>query len=145
MHPQPDRLPAGSDSVIISPRVNSSNETAMAYALLIVEPTGQRQTRTESEGREIYDRMQRFSEDLKSRGLLTMTQSLKTDTEGARVRVQGNQPTIVDGPFAEAKEMVGGFFILTCESRAQAIALAEECPAARWATVEVRELGPCFT
>ena len=133
------------NSVIIRSRVNSSNETAMAYALLIVEPSGQRQTRTEAEGRVLYERMVRYSEDLKSRGLLTMTQSLKTDTQGARVRVHGERPTVVDGPFAEAKEMIGGFFILTCESRAQAIALAEECPAARWATVEVRELGPCFS
>lgn len=133
------------NSVIIGPGINSSNETAMAYALLIVEPSGQRQTRTEAEGRALYERMVRFSEDLKSRGLLTMTQSLKTDTEGARVRVLGDRPTVVDGPFAEAKEMIGGFFLLTCESRAQAIALAEECPAATWATVEVRELGPCFT
>lgn len=133
------------NSVIIGSRDNSSNETAMAYALLIVEPSGQRQTRTEAEGRALYERMVRFSEDLKSRGLLTMTQSLKTDTQGARVRVHGDRPTVVDGPFAEAKEMIGGFFILTCESRAQAIALAEECPAARWATVEVRELGPCFS
>jgi hypothetical protein len=117
----------------------------MAYALLIVEPAGQRQTRSEAEGRALYERMVRFSEDLKSRGLLTMTQSLKTDTQGARVRVHGDRPTVVDGPFAEAKEMIGGFFILTCESRAHAIALAEECPAARWATVEVRELGPCFS
>jgi hypothetical protein len=133
------------NSVIIGSRNNSSNETAMAYALLIVEPSGQRQTRTEAEGRALYERMVRFSEDLKSRGLLTMTQSLKTDTEGARVRVLGDRPTVVDGPFAEAKEMIGGFFLLTCESRAQAIALAEECPAATWATVEVRELGPCFS
>src|ERR1700676_2584783 len=128
------------DSVIIGSRVNSSDEAAMAYALLIVEPAGQRQTRSEAEGRALYERMVRFSEDLKSRGLLTMTQSLKTDTQGARVRVHGDRPTVVDGPFAEAREMIGGFFILTCESRAQAIALAEECPAARWATVEVREL-----
>ena len=133
------------NSVIIRSRANSSNERAMAYALLIVEPSGQRQTRTEAEGRALYERMVRYSEDLKSRGLLTMTQSLKTDTQGARVRVHGDRPTVVDGPFAEAKEMIGGFFILTCESRAQAIALAEECPAARWATVEVRELGPCFS
>jgi hypothetical protein len=117
----------------------------MAYALMIVEPAGQRQTRTEAEGRELYDRMLRFSENLKTRGLLTMTQSLKSDAQGVRVRVQGGESSIVDGPFAEAKEMIGGFFLLTCESRAQAIAIAQECPAAQWATVEVRELGPCFT
>jgi hypothetical protein len=40
--------------------------------------------------------------------------------------------------------VVGGFFLLTCETREQAIAIARECPAAQWATVEVREFGPCF-
>jgi hypothetical protein len=116
----------------------------MAYLLLILEPAGQRRTRSESEGRELYDSMVRFSEALQSRGLLTMSQSLKTDTNGARVQVRGRDPIVVDGPFAEAKEMIGGFFLLTCETREQAIAIAGECPAARWATVEVRELGPCF-
>ncbi len=117
----------------------------MAYALLIVEPAGQRQERTEAEGRELYERMSRFSEELKSRGLLTMSQSLRSDVAGARVRVRDEQLTVVDGPFAEAKEMIGGFFLLTCETHAEALAIAKQCPAVRWATVEVRELGPCFT
>jgi hypothetical protein len=119
-------------------------ETAMAYMLLIVEPAGQRQTRTESEGRALYERMLAYSADLKSRGLLRMSQSLKADRSGTRVRVHGDKPSIVDGPFAEAKEIVGGFFLLECETRAEAIAIARECPAAEWATIEVRELGPCF-
>jgi len=40
--------------------------------------------------------------------------------------------------------MVGGFFWLRCDSRQQALDIAARCPAAAWATVEVRELGPCF-
>ncbi len=119
-------------------------EAPMAYMLLIVEQPGERAARTQAEGRILYDRMVRFSEDLKSRGMLTISQSLKTDADGARVRAQGNQVSIVDGPFAESKEMIGGFFLLTCETREQAIAIARECPAVQWATVEVRELGPCF-
>jgi hypothetical protein len=117
----------------------------MAYALVILEPPGQRQARTEAQGRVAYDRMVRFSEELRGRGLLTLAQSLASDTSGARVRVQNRQASIVDGPFAEAREMVGGFLLLTCETRAEAMAIAEQCPAAEWATVEVRELGPCFT
>jgi hypothetical protein len=117
----------------------------MTYVLMILEPKGQRQTRSEAEGRDVYDQMLRFSDELKSRGLLNIAQSLKSDTEGARVRVRGNQPTVVDGPFAESKEMIGGFFLLTCETRSQAIEIAQACPAAKWATVEVRELGPCFS
>jgi hypothetical protein len=117
----------------------------VAYALIIVEPVGQRQARTETEGRDLYDRMLRFSEDLKGRGLLTIAQSLKSESDGARVSLRDGQSTVVDGPFAETKEMIGGFLLLTCESRAEAIAVAQQCPAAQWATVEVRELGPCFT
>jgi len=51
---------------------------------------------------------------------------------------------VLDGPFAEAKEMIGGFFLLKCESRERATEIARLCPAAGWATIEVRELGPCF-
>ena len=116
----------------------------MSYMLLIVEPAGQRQSRSEAEGRALYERMLRFSADLKSRGLLRMSQSLKADTAGARVQVRSGRAGVIDGPFAESKELIGGFFLLECETRAEAIAVARECPAAEWATIEVRELGPCF-
>lgn len=116
----------------------------MSYMLLIVEPPGLRRTRTEAEGRAIYERMVNFSEALRARGLLAMSQSLKEDARGARVKVRGGTTSIVDGPFAEAKEMIGGVLLLTCETREQAIAIAAECPAASSAIVEVRELGPCF-
>jgi hypothetical protein len=116
----------------------------MPYMLLVVEKFGDRAARSESELRGLYDRMLSFSEDLKGRGLLTMGQSLRTDAVAARVTVRGAKPIVHDGPFAEAKEMIGGFFLLTCETRDQAIEIARECPATEWATIEVRELGPCF-
>ncbi len=112
--------------------------------LLIVEPAGQRRERSEDEGRQLYQRMLDFGADLKARGLLVASESLRSDHEGVRVKVRNGRQTLVDGPFSESKEMVGGFFLLDCDSRAQAIAIAAECPAAEWATVEVRELGPCF-
>jgi hypothetical protein len=117
----------------------------MAYMLLVVEPQGQRDTRTDAEGRAVYARMVNFSEDLKQRGLLVMSQSLKSDASATRVKLRQDAAMIIDGPFAETKEVIGGFFLLTCETRAQAIDIARECPAAQWATIEVRELGPCFT
>lgn len=116
----------------------------MPYMLLIMEPRGQRRERTEEEGRHAYQQMLDFSAELKSRGVLLASQSLKSDSEGVRVTVRNGKRALIDGPFAEAKEMVGGYFLLDCESRAQAIAIAEACPAAGWATVEVREFGPCF-
>ena len=116
----------------------------MAYVLLVVEKVGDREARSEGEGRALYGRMQEFSASLKERGLLTLSQSLKIDAAGVRVTRQGEKPTVRDGPFAEAKEMIGGFFLLSCASREQAIEIALQCPAAGWAEIEVRELGPCF-
>jgi hypothetical protein len=116
----------------------------MSYMLLVVEKVGDRAVRSESEGRTLYDRMLSFSEDLKRRGLLTMSQSLRTDALAARVTTRGDKPIVHDGPFAEAKEMIGGILLLTCDTREQAIEIARACPAAEWATIEVRELGPCF-
>lgn len=116
----------------------------MAYMLLIVEPVGQRRTRTEDEGRELYTRMLDFSAQLQARGVLKASQSLKSDAEGVRVQVRDGRATLVDGPFSETKEMIGGYFLLDCATKDEAIAIARECPAAQWATVEVREFGPCF-
>lgn len=116
----------------------------MPYMLLIVEPPEQRGTRTEAEGREAYATMLRFRQGLHERGLLIAGESLKSAADGARVEVRGGQARVLDGPFAEAKEMIGGYFLLNCASRDEAIALAAECPAAAWCTVEVRELAPCY-
>lgn len=117
----------------------------MRYMLLIVEPPGQRSTRTLAEGQAAYDSMRRFGEQLQQRGQLVAVESLASTRSATRVARQGEKVTLLDGPFAEAKEMVGGYFLLTCKTREEAVAIATECPAAQWATVEVREFGPCFT
>lgn len=116
----------------------------MPHMLLIHEPVGQRATRSEAEGRATYERMLRWGDTLKERGLLLAAESLASLDSAARVTVPAGKPRIVDGPFAEAKEMVGGFFLVDVDSREEAVALAAECPAAEWSTVEVRGLGPCF-
>lgn len=116
----------------------------MPYMLLILESRAQRPSRTPEEGHAVYDRMVRFAEDLQARGLLVATNSLRSDREGVRVQVREGQRTLLDGPFSESKEMVGGFFYLDCQTRDEAVAIATACPAAEWATVEVREVGPCY-
>ena len=117
----------------------------MAYMLLIHEPVGQRQARSEVEGHAVYERMLKFADQLKQRGVLLAVESLASQDQALRVKVSNGRAQVVDGPFAEAKEMVGGFFLLNCATRAEAEAIAGECPAAEWATVEVRATGPCYT
>lgn len=117
----------------------------MPYMLLIHEAVGQRQARTEAQGHEVYDRMLRFTAELQAQGILRGVESLTSQDDATKVRVRGGQAQLLDGPFAEAKEMVGGFFLLDCATREEAVAIASRCPAAEWATVEVRETGPCYT
>ena len=116
----------------------------MSHMLLIVEPVGQRATRTEAQGREAYASMQRFAQSLAAQGKLKAVESLSSQASAVRVSRAAGQIELLDGPFAEAKEMVGGFFLLQNVTRDEAIALALDCPAAQWCTVEVRALAPCF-
>jgi hypothetical protein len=116
----------------------------MPYMLLIHEPVGQRATRTRAEGEAVYDRMVRFAADLKRRDLLLAVESLAHQDTGSRVQVRTGRAHVLDGPFAEAKEMIGGFYLLDCKTREEALAIAQSCPAAEWATVELRETAPCY-
>jgi hypothetical protein len=117
----------------------------MAYLLMIVEPVGQREARSDAEGREAYAVMLDYAEKLRQRGVLRGVESLQSQRHATRVSVAGGTRRLIDGPFAEAKEMVGGFLLIDGVSRDEAIAIAAACPAAQWCTIEVRETGPCYT
>lgn len=114
----------------------------MSYMLLIVEDAEYRSTRAAEVRQQAYDRMMEFRDYLKARGLFMASDSLAT--AAVRVNARQSKPRYLDGPFAEAKEIVGGYFLINCASLEEAIALAKECPATEWATVEVREVMPCF-
>lgn len=116
----------------------------MRYMLLIVEPTGQRETRTRAEGEEAYARMRQFADELQAEGKLLAVESLAAPARGTRVQVRKGQAQLLDGPFAEAKEMIGGFYLLECTGSEEALEIARRCPAAEWATVEVRPTSPCY-
>ena len=114
----------------------------MPQMLLILEPIGQRAERGRVAGEAVYQQMLDFTAELKATGLLLATNSLSTASKRLAKRSDGVQ--VLDGPFAEAKEMVGGFFLLDTDDHAVAMAWAERCPAAEWATVEIRGVGPCY-
>ena len=112
--------------------------------LLILEDPAQRGTRTREEGEAVFERMVQFGRKLKDQDKLVATESLASLSKGARVQVRGGKAQVLDGPFAEAKEMVGGFYLVDCAGPDEALAIAERCPAAEWATVEVRPASPCY-
>jgi len=115
-----------------------------SYLLLVMEEPARRRNLSATEGSAARARMARFAEGLEHRGVLKAVDSLTSDTRGVRVRVRDGKRTVLDGPFTEAKEIVGGFFLLDGITKAEAVAIATECPATEWATVEVREIGNCW-
>jgi hypothetical protein len=119
-------------------------EKPMSYMLLIMERADRRNGRPHEQVATEYERMIAFAKELDSRGLFKGAESLRSVAAGARVDKRAGKANIVDGPFAEAKEIVGGFIHVDCATKEEALALAQECPASEWSTVEVREVGPCY-
>ena len=114
----------------------------MPYMLLIVEPQDQRRLRSPQEGRAVYEQMLEYTAQLRARGVLLGSNSLRA--EAVRLNTRAGRRSVTDGPFTESKELIGGFFLLECATREQALGFAAECPAAQWATIEVREVGTCY-
>jgi hypothetical protein len=97
---------------------------------------------TEEERNEIGQAHGAFIETIKKSGEMIMTQALADPSQTAVVRVRGGQTVVTDGPFVEAKEYVGGFYLIDCESRERAIELAALIPdtAIEGLGVEVRQV-----
>jgi hypothetical protein len=83
-----------------------------------------------------------FIEALKKSGELITTQALVDPSQAVVVSVRGGQPVVTDGPFLESKEYLGGFYLIDCESKERAIALAAQIPdaAIEGLAVEVRQV-----
>lgn len=117
----------------------------MAYMLLIMEEPGERLAPPPDERRRRWDVMMAFAGELEAKGKLRTANALALPSrETVRLGKRSRGTAAVDGPFAEAKEIVGGFFYLEVDTREEAVAIAEQCPAVAWSTVEVRKIAPCF-
>jgi hypothetical protein len=85
--------------------------------------------------------MGRFNEALARAGVLLSVDALHPDSEGARVRFSGGKGTVTDGPFAEAKELIGGYWLIDVKSKDEAVAWASRCPAWDGDVIEVRRVA----
>lgn len=84
--------------------------------------------------------MMRYNEELTKAGVLLALDGLQPPSKGARVRFAGGKPTVTDGPFAEAKEVVGGYWIIQAKSKEEAVEWASRCPAGEDDMIEVRQV-----
>ena len=77
---------------------------------------------------EMLAKMGRFNEELVKAGVMLAGEGLQASAKGARVKFAGGKPTVVDGPFAETKELVAGFWVWQCKSRQEAIDWLKRAP-----------------
>jgi hypothetical protein len=83
--------------------------------------------------------MGKFNEELAKAGVMLAGEGLQPSSKGARVRFSGGKPTVVDGPFAETKELVAGFWLWQVKSKAEAIEWLKRAPFDR-GEVEIRQV-----
>jgi len=84
--------------------------------------------------------MMKYNESLQKAGILLALDGLHPPSMGARVSFSGGKPKVTDGPFAEAKEVLGGYWMIQVKSRAEAIEWASRCPAGPNEIIEVRQV-----
>ena len=82
--------------------------------------------------------MGRFNESMRQAGVLLAVDGLRPPSAGARVSFKSGRPTVLDGPFSESKEVVGGYWMIQVRSREEAIEWAKRCPGLPDETIEVR-------
>lgn len=84
--------------------------------------------------------MYAYQHALEKAGAFVSTEALVSSSEASVVRVQNGDVSVLDGPYADAREQFGGYFIIEVANLAEANTWAARCPAATWGTVEVRRI-----
>ena len=113
----------------------------MKYMLLIYQDEQAWDGFTEAERQDIYREYRELIQDLQSRGQYLAGDELQLASTASSVRVRDGKPMVTDGPFAETREQIGGFFMIEVDSREQANSIAGRIPSARMGAVEVRPVA----
>ena len=81
-----------------------------------------------------------FTQEVRDNGKLVTADRLQPTAAATTVRIRNGETLVTDGPFAETKEQLGGFYLLDCENIDEAIAYAQKIPAAEFGSIEVRPI-----
>lgn len=106
-------------------------------------PAGQKADENFAPPREAVEAMMKYNEDLAKAGILVSIDGLHPMLKGARVTFKTGKTTVTDGPFIEAKEVIGGYWLIDVQSKEEAVEWAKKCPAVKvdsGAVIEVRQI-----
>ena len=88
----------------------------------------------------LFAEMGKFNEELVKAGVMLAGEGLQPTSKGAKVRFDGSERTVIDGPFTEAKEIVAGYWIWECSSREEALEWLKRAPFGGWIEIELRPI-----
>jgi hypothetical protein len=112
----------------------------MRYMLMICTEENAIGALSPEEGSAMLAEYGKFGEEMGRRGVLQAGERLRPTTDATTVRVRDGEVLVADGPFAETKEQVGGYFLVDCKDLDDAIEVASKIPGARHGTIEVRPI-----
>ena len=111
----------------------------MRYMLLIASDKNAPPP-TPAEGQAMVQAHVKFADALRAAGKFVVADRLRPDTDAVRVRLKAGQPQVTDGPFAETKEALGGYYLIECDTKDEAVEWAKKLPLRDGGHVEVRPI-----
>ena len=112
----------------------------MKYLLMIYAPEVDQATVPAEQVRQVAADYERFTQEIVRRGVMLGGEALQPTTTATTVRVQKGGTVITDGPFAETKEALTGFYLVDVDDIDEALELAAKIPGANWGSIEVRPI-----
>jgi hypothetical protein len=110
----------------------------MRYALLIYASEQEWANQTEEQSEAAYQEYMAFTKDIVDRGLMAGGEALQPTATATTVRVRDGETLTTDGPFAETKDQLGGFYLVDCKDLDEAIEVAARIPDVRRGSIEIR-------
>jgi len=114
----------------------------MEYLLLIYHTESQFESQTEAERQKMYSGYRELREDLVQKGKFKGGNQLQNTSNATTVRVRNGKQSVTDGPFAETKEQLGGYFLVDAKDIEEAKAIAARIPSSHSGSIEVRPVVP---
>ena len=112
----------------------------MRYLLLIGHSDKHAPAPTPAQSQATLQAFIRFSDDIRAAGKTVAAERLRPEDQASRVRVKAGHHQVTDGPFAETKEALGGFYLLECASKEEALEWAKKVPIGENGFVDVRPI-----
>ena len=114
----------------------------MQYLLLIYDNEKQFGAMSEADGKQLLADYNKFSADLQASGKLLGSNRLRPTNDATTVRVREGKTSLTDGPFAETREQLGGYYLVEAKDLDEATKIAARIPSAKLGSIEVRPIWP---